>query len=123
MDRYLAVMAGAAAGGLLRYVISTAVNDRYTGRFPLGTFVVNIAGCFLIGLAMTILTERVAPHRNWGLFLVTGMLGGFTTFSTFGWETMLIARQGNTLLAFANVVLSAAAGFAAVWCGILLARR
>lgn len=123
MDRYLAVMAGAAFGGLLRYVIANAITERYAGRFPLGTFVVNITGCFLIGLAMTILTERMNPHRNWGLFLVTGMLGGYTTFSTFGWETFQASRQTGPWMAMANVAASAAMGYLAVWLGVILTRK
>lgn len=123
MDRYLAVMAGAALGGLFRYVAATAITDRFPIKFPLGTFVVNITGCFLIGLAMTILTERISPHRNWGLFLVTGMLGGYTTFSSFGWETLQAARQEGPWLAMANIAASASVGYLAVWLGWLLARK
>lgn len=129
MDRYLAIMAGAALGGLLRYLASSAINERlssdvsFWSRFPWGTFFVNVTGCFLIGLAMTILMERVAVHRNWSMFLVTGMLGGYTTFSTFGWETFQASRLSSHWLALANVVLSAVFGYLAVWCGVVLARR
>ena len=80
-------MLGAAAGGLARYVVSTAVMQRFQGRFPLGTLVVNVTGCFLIGLLMTWFTERTGPHPYWRLLLVTGVLGGYTTFSSFAWET------------------------------------
>lgn len=123
MDRYLAVMAGAALGGLFRYLAATWINTQYTGKFPMGTFLVNVTGCFLIGLAMTILTTRLQPHANWNLFLVTGILGGYTTFSTFGWETVQASRAGLPMMALANAVLSVVAGYAAVWCGIVLARK
>jgi|SRR5271154_7228115 len=123
MDRYLAVMIGAAAGGLARYVIGTAVMQRFGGRFPLGTLVVNVTGCFLIGVLMTFFTERPAAHPNWRLLLVTGVLGGYTTFSSFGWETYQAVRDGSTLSGFANVALSVILGLLAVWCGALLARR
>ncbi|MEO8099901.1 MAG: fluoride efflux transporter CrcB [Acidobacteriota bacterium] len=122
MDRYLAVMAGAALGGAARYTIAAAITARFGGRFPLGTFLVNVTGCFLIGLISTILAERSA-NLNWGLFLVTGILGGYTTFSAFGWETVQLSRQGSHMLALANVVGSAALGYLAVWLGILIARR
>ncbi|MEP6961944.1 MAG: CrcB family protein, partial [Acidobacteriota bacterium] len=59
----------------------------------------------------------------WGLFLVTGILGGYTTFSAFGWETVQLSRQGNHLLALANVVGSAGIGYLAVWLGVIIARR
>jgi fluoride exporter len=80
-------MAGAAAGGLARYVIGLAVMQRFGGRFPLGTLVVNVSGCFLIGVVVTVLAERLDLHPNWRLLLVVGILGGYTTFSSFGYET------------------------------------
>jgi fluoride exporter len=123
MDRYLAVMIGAAAGGLARYVIGTTVMQRFGGRFPLGTLVVNVTGCFLIGVLMTLFADRPAAHPNWRLLLVTGVLGGYTTFSSFGWETYQAVHEGNALSGFANVALSLILGLLAVWCGALLARR
>ena len=75
MDKYLVVLAGAGLGGLARYVAGTWIMEKYAGRFPLGTFVINITGSFLIGVLMTLLTERWQPHPNWRLFLVVGVLG------------------------------------------------
>ena len=123
MPKYLAVMLGAALGGAARYAVASLIAARLVTRFPWGTFVVNITGCFLIGLISTILAERVASPLTWSLFLVTGILGGYTTFSAFGWETVLLSRQGEHLYALANVVGSAIVGYAAVWLGVLLARR
>jgi CrcB protein len=122
MPKYLAVMAGAAMGGLARYLIVSTITARVESRFPWGTFTVNVVGCFLIGLISTILLERSAPVA-WSLFLVTGILGGYTTFSAFGWETVQLSREGEHLLALANVLGSATAGYLAVWLGILIARR
>jgi CrcB protein len=122
MPKYLAVMAGAALGGLARYLMVSALSARLASRFPWGTFTVNILGCFLIGLISTILVERSAS-TTWSLFLVTGILGGYTTFSAFGWETVQLSRQGEHLLALANAVGSVCAGYAAVWLGVLIARR
>lgn len=123
LDRYLAVMIGAALGGLARYVIGAAVMQKFAGRFPLGTLVVNVTGCFLIGILMTLLTERFAPNQNWRLFLVTGVLGGYTTFSSFAWETFQSVDGGAALMGFANAVLSVGLGYGAVWIGVILARR
>jgi CrcB protein len=123
MERYLAVMTGAAFGGLARYLIASALTARMGGRFPIGTFVVNITGCFLIGLVSTILIERAQASPTWGLLLVTGILGGYTTFSAFGWESVQLTRQGNHLLALANIVASVVCGYIAVWMGILVARK
>ena len=125
MDRYFAVLIGAAAGGLARYVFSTAIMQRFGGRFPLGTLVVNVSGCFLIGVLMTLFTEAKGfqPHPNWRLFLVVGVLGGYTTFSSFAWETYSSVREGSMLTGLLNVVLSVVVGYLAVWLGALLIRR
>jgi fluoride exporter len=123
MDRYLLVMLGAAAGGVARYVIGGAVMQRFGGRFPLGTLVVNAGGCFLIGILMTLLTERWTTDPRWRLLLVVGALGGFTTFSSFAYETYQTVRDGSPFMGLLNVVLSVTLGYIAVWCGALLARR
>ena len=117
MGRYLLVIAGAAAGGLARYVVSTIIAERAGGRFPLGTLVVNVTGCFLIGLLMPLLQPR------WRLLVVTGVLGGYTTFSSFGWETYQAVRNGSPLIGLVNIVASVVVGYAAVWCGALLASK
>jgi CrcB protein len=123
MDRYLLVLAGAAAGGLARYVISAAVTQRVVGRFPLGTLVVNVTGCFLIGVLMSLFTERGAPHPNLRLLLVTGVLGGYTTFSAFAWESFEAIDEGSLWIGLANLVGSVVLGYLAVWCGAWLIRR
>jgi CrcB protein len=123
MNRYLLVMLGAALGGLARYVIGSAVMQRFGGRFPLGTLVVNVMGCFLIGILMPLLTERGEPRPNLRLLLVVGVLGGYTTFSSFAWESFQAMDEGGRWVAFANVALSVILGYLAVWCGALLARR
>ena len=122
MPRYLAVMAGAAIGGLARYLVVSAITARVASRFPWGTFTVSIIGCFLIGLISTVLIERSAA-TTWSLFLITGILGGYTTFSAFGWETVQLTRQGEHLLALGNILASVCAGYAAVWLGVVIARR
>src|SRR5580658_363346 len=122
MNQYFLVALGAAAGGVARYVIGAAVMQRFGGRFPLGTLVVNVTGCFLIGVLMTVFTERLVDER-WRLLLVVGVLGGYTTFSSFGWETYQSIHEGSVLRGLANVTLSVVFGYLAVWCGALLARR
>ena len=122
MDRYLLVMLGAAAGGAARYAIGTAVMQRFGIRFPLGTFVVNVSGCFLIGVLMTLLTERWTAYPQWRLLLVVGVLGGYTTFSSFAWETYQSVRDSSPVIGLANILGSVTLGYAAVWCGALLAR-
>jgi CrcB protein len=120
--KFLIVMAGGAAGSLARYVAGVAIMSRFGGRFPLGTLVVNATGCFLIGVIMTLLTRGAAPHPNWRLLLVVGFLGGYTTFSSFAYETFVAARDGNPWMGLLNVVLSVVAGYLAVWLGVISAR-
>ena len=123
MDRYFVVMLGAGLGGLARYVAGTAIMEKYGGAFPLGTVVINITGSFLIGILMTLLTERWQAHPNWRLFLVTGVLGGYTTFSSFEYETLQAMRRSVPGIALLNVVGSVALGYAAVWLGAWAAGR
>src|SRR5438128_2059991 len=106
MDRYLMVMLGGAAGSLARYLAGMAIMSRFGGRFPLGTLIVNATGCFLIGALMTVLTRSAAPHPNWRLLLVIGFLGGYTTFSSFAYETFATIRDGNPWMGLLNVVAS-----------------
>ena len=120
---YLLILAGGGVGSLARYLVGSAVMTRFVTRFPLGTLVVNVTGSFLIGLLMTLLTERFQPHPNWRLVLVVGFLGGYTTFSSFEWETYAAVRDGGFWIGLANVVGSVSLGYAAVWLGALLARR
>ena len=122
MEKYLLVMAGAAVGGLGRYLLATAINTRFPTRGWYGTVIVNITGCFLIGVVMTILTQRHA-NPNWRLLLVVGLLGGYTTFSSFAYETYGLIKDGDFGKGFANVAVSVLGGYLAVWCGALLARR
>jgi CrcB protein len=85
--------------------------------------VVNVTGSFLIGLLMTLFTERFQPHGNWRLFLVVGFLGGYTTFSSFEYETYATVRSGGLWLGILNVVGSVVLGYLAVWLGAALAAR
>ena len=123
MDRYLVVLAGAGLGGLTRYALGTWIMARSGGRFPLGTFLINISGSFFIGLLMTLLTERLHPHPNWRLFLVVGVLGGYTTFSSFEYETLQAVRDGARWMGLLYVAGSVLLGYAAVWLGAVLAAR
>ena len=120
--KYLLVMLGGSIGSLARYVAGTAISTRFASLFPLGTLIVNVTGSFLIGLLMTLLSERL-PHPYWRLLLVVGFLGGYTTFSSFEWETFSAVRGGGLWIGLLNVVGSVALGYAAVWLGATLATR
>lgn len=120
---YVYIIAGAAIGAPLRYFIGGRVQSSFGGVFPSGTLVVNLLGCFAIGFLFGFAEARDAPlSREARLFLVTGLLGGFTTFSSFGWETVALLRDEDFGLAFLNVLLSVAVGLIAVWTGFSTAR-
>jgi CrcB protein len=117
------VVLGGGIGSAARYVIGTEIAARIGGRFPLGTLVVNVSGSFLIGLFMTLLTERLQPHPNWRLLLVTGFLGGYTTFSTFEYETFRAVQDGGRWIGLLNVLGSVLLGYMAVWIGTAVVGR
>lgn len=121
--KYLLILVFGGLGSVARYVTGSAVAEKLGARFPWGTLVVNVSGSFAIGLLMTLLTERWHPHPNWRLALVVGFLGGYTTFSSFEWETFAAVREGRLWIGLANVVGSVTLGYAAVWIGSTLARR
>ena len=122
--KYLLILLGGGVGSLSRYLLGAAIVTRYGGRFPLvGTMTINITGSFLIGLLMTLITERFHAGTNLRPLLVIGFLGGYTTFSSFEWETYAAIRDGGLWIGMANVMGSVMFGYAAVWLGALLARR
>ncbi len=123
MIKLLLVGAGGFLGSVLRYLASGAVQSaaRYV-HFPWGTLAVNAAGCLLIGLLTGLAETRGLFSLEQRLFLITGFLGGFTTFSAFGYETYFLVRVGETALAALNVCGQIVLGLAAVWAGHLLAR-
>jgi CrcB protein len=117
------VMLGGATGSLARYLVGTAIMNRVGGRFPLGTVFINITGSFLIGFIMTLLTDRLNSQPFWRLLLVVGFLGGYTTFSSFEWETLGLVRDGGRWLGLINVVGSVVLGYIAVWLGAVVAAK
>jgi CrcB protein len=123
MDRYLMVLLGGGAGALARYVVGAAIAERLGGRFPVGTLVINVTGSFLIGFLMTLFTERLQPHPNWRLLLVVGVLGGYTTFSTFEYETFRAVQDGGKWMGLLNVAASVLLGYIAVWLGAAIVGR
>ena len=123
MIRYLLVAIGGGTGALMRYLAASAIMTRFGGKFPLGTLVINLTGSFLIGFLMTMLTERFQLDPRWRLMLVVGFLGGYTTFSSFEWETYTAVQGGELWTGMLNVVSSVILGYVAVSLGSRLARR
>jgi CrcB protein len=116
----LAVALAAAGGSVLRYVVDQLVQDRTRGDFPYGTLLINVSGSFVLGVVV-----GMAAHHGLDatatIVIGTGFAGGFTTLSTWAWETLALAEAGELLEASVNVIGSMAAGLAAAAAGLALA--
>lgn len=120
--RFLIVLAGGGLGSLARYSVGLWVVNTFGSSFPLGTALVNVTGSFLIGLIATLADESGAIGSQARLFLVVGILGGFTTFSSFSLEAWRLAEEGAAIRAILYVSLNLLLGGAAAIAGVLLAR-
>ena len=122
MKAILLVALGGAIGSVARYKLSGLVlHHTIDWRFPAGTFTVNVLGCLVAGVLAGLAQKHSMFSADTRLLLFTGLLGGFTTFSAFGLETMTLLKRGDIAIASANVLLSVAAGLAALWLGLGLA--
>jgi fluoride exporter len=119
MKLLLAIGTGSFIGGIFRYLLSQLIQAKAFTTFPFGTLGVNIIGCFLIGLVFG-LSNRGHLTPEWRLFLATGLLGGFTTFSAFSNDTISLLRDGQFWYASAYTASSVLFGFAATFIGIAL---
>ena len=119
---WLAISVGAVLGANTRYLVGGWVADRMGSTFPYGTLIINVTGSFLIGVVLTLATERVAAPWWVRPGIAIGFLGSYTTFSTFSYETLSLVESGSWLAAAANVVGSVAACLIGVYLGVVLAR-
>jgi fluoride exporter len=123
MYKLLLIALGGAAGTLARYgthVLSRGLTERT--NFPIGTLIVNLLGCFLIGYLQGLLVERLEVREEYRLAIIVGFLGGFTTFSTFGWDTAALLRDGQTTRAMISVIASNIFGVLLVFAGYGVSR-
>ena len=118
----LIISLGGALGAVSRFLLGNAVSRALGSFLPYGTFVINIVGCFAMGLLMTIIVDREMLPAAWRLFLCVGFLGGFTTFSSFGYEALILLTEGRLLAALAYVGGSVVLGLVAAAAGVLCAR-
>jgi CrcB protein len=123
MTQLVAIAAGGAIGALLRYWVSTAVQERTGTVFPYGTLTVNVVGSLLIGFLYIWLIERMAAGPAVRAFMLIGVLGAFTTFSTFSMETLNLMESGQLGRALVNVLASVIVCIGAAGLGVLEARQ
>lgn len=121
MLKYVVVGIGGFLGAIARYALGTYIGSRYGVRFPLGTFIINVSGSFLIGLILTLLA-RTTASAYWRYLIPIGFIGAYTTFSTFEYETLRAMQDGQLMTGFLNVALSLVIGFIAVWAGAVIGR-
>ena len=113
---------GGFLGAIARFWLGGVVYRKMGAGFPYGTFVINISGSFLLGFIVTVLTERTHLSPNWRYLIPIGFIGAYTTFSTFEYETLRGAQDGQLLIPLLNVTLSVVVGFVAVWAGVAAGR-
>ena len=119
MISYLIVFLGAGIGGMMRHGVNVAVTRTLGSGFPYGIMAINIIGCLVMGLVAGYFTIRGQASQDWRLFLTTGVLGGFTTFSAFSLDAALLYERGElglmAVYVLGSVILSLAAVFAGLW--------
>lgn len=118
----LYIALGGAIGSVLRYLTSVFVNKYWANQFPLATLLTNVLGCFIIGFLIGILEKNNLANSNLKWFLITGFCGGYTTFSTFGYENYSLFQSNNSFLTFGYIALSILLGIFAVWLGLFLSK-
>ena len=122
IKQLLLVGLGGGLGSILRYSVSIWIRKYCVSVFPLATFIVNITGCFIIGLLLGLSTKYQFINNDLKLLLIVGFCGGYTTFSTFSHENLKLLNAGNYLVPISYTVLSVVLGILAVWAGNSLAK-
>lgn len=113
---------GGGVGSIFRFLVSTITSKYVHGTFPLATFIVNLSGCFLIGLLVGLLGQHSQANMHLKLLLVTGFCGGFTTFSAFANENLQLIQQSQSILALVYTIASVVLGILFVWLGMWITK-
>ena len=122
MVQVLAIAAGGALGAVLRFWVSTAVYALLGRAFPWGTLAVNVVGSLAMGVLFVLFIERMTLGPHWRAAILIGLLGSFTTFSTFSLETLNLIEQADYIKAALNILVSVAACIIAAGCGVIVGR-
>lgn len=118
----LLIFLGGGIGSVFRYATTLITQKFYTNPFPLATLLVNLIGCFLIGLLVGFTDKMIDSNPDLKFLFITGFCGGYTTFSAFGFENLNLFQTQNSILAISYILLSIVIGIFAVWFGLFLAK-
>ncbi len=121
MQKYLLIATGGALGSIARFWVGSTISGRLGTKFPYGTFVINITACVIIGFTLTFMSKRADLDPAWRYLVPVGIVGAYSTFSTYEWETLSTLRSGAFALGALYAVGSLVLGLAAVWAGTALA--
>ena len=122
MGNYIAIFIGGGVGSIVRYALSRWIYVLSNSTFPVGTLVVNIISCFILGIFLGLVTDKYLINPVIKTFVVVGFCGGFSTFSTFSYETLELMRLGQYFYALANILLSVVVCIVCTWGGIIVAK-
>lgn len=122
MNNYLLVFIGGGVGSVLRLVLGRFVTRLFPMSFPIGTFVVNVVACAMLGLFAGLFISKLAQNDNWRMLVAVGVCGGFSTFSSFSLENIELIRSGQLTTAFAYIILSVVLCLVATWAGAQLTK-
>ena len=121
LSKYMYIAVGGSLGAIARFWVGSAVASRLGTKFPYGTFVINITACVIIGFSLTFLAKRTNLNPAWRFLVPIGFVGGYSTFSSYEWETASLMRNGDFSMAVLYAFGSLFLGLVAIWCGIFLA--
>ena len=121
--QWLMIAIGGALGSMARYAAVSYITPLFAYRFPFGTFIVNISGSFLIGVAYVVIVEKAIIPVEWRLFFITGIIGGYTTFSSFSLEVLQTWQEGYPLNSILYVTGSVFLGLLATYIGMQLTQK
>jgi CrcB protein len=122
LQKYFLIAFGGALGSMARYRLGSAIAQRVGTKLPFGTFVINITSCVIIGFSLSLFSTRAGIGPSWRFLVPIGLIGAFSTFSTFEWETLSSIRSGALVLAALYALGSLVLGLAAVWGGSMIAQ-
>ena len=122
-NQLIFIAAGGALGAVFRFLVSNGIHSFMGRNFPYGTLTVNVMGSFVMGLSYVMLIERLNISAEWRAFIVVGLLGAFTTFSTFSIETLMLIQNNELSKAMLNVLLSVVLCVMGSWIGLILGRQ